>query len=179
MKVNIQKLLPYFGALAIMLLVNVVYFLPQFQGKVPEMGDIVQYKGMSKESVDYLEKTGEETLWTNSMFGGMPTYQISASNPSNLLKYVQQGLFLGFDRPVGYFFFGMASMFVLMLVFGVNVWISLLSALLFGLCTNHFILFEAGHSSKIMTIFTAPLLIAGLVLLNKKSYLYIIKCYAQ
>ena len=172
MKVNIQKLLPYFGAIAIMLLVNVVYFLPQFQGKVPEMGDIVQYRGMSKEAADYLDKTGEETLWTNSMFGGMPTYQISASNPSNLLKHVQYGLFLGLDRPAGYFFFGMLSMFILMSVFGANVWISMLSALLFGLCTNHFILFEAGHSSKIMTIFTAPLLIAGLVLLNKKSYLY-------
>ncbi len=112
MKVNIQKLLPYFGAIAIMLLVNVVYFLPQFQGKVPEMGDIVQYRGMSKEAADYLDKTGEETLWTNSMFGGMPTYQISASNPSNLLKHVQHGLFLGLDRPAGYFFFGMLSMFI-------------------------------------------------------------------
>ena len=171
MNFSFKKLLPYLGALALMLLVNIIYFLPQFQGKVPEMGDIVQYRGMSKEAADYLEKTGEETLWTNSMFGGMPTYQISASNPSNLLKHVQQALFLGLDRPAGYFFFGMLSMFVLMLTFGTNLWVAALSAILFGLCTNHFILFEAGHSSKIMTVFTAPLMIAGMVLLHKKSYL--------
>ena len=65
----------------------------------------------------------------------------------------------------------MLSMFVLMLTFGTNLWVAALSAILFGLCTNHFILFEAGHSSKIMTVFTAPLMIAGMVLLHKKSYL--------
>ncbi|MBK8700538.1 MAG: hypothetical protein IPN29_13800 [Saprospiraceae bacterium] len=81
MKVNTQRLLPYFGALVIILLVNIIYFIPQFQGKVPDQGDIIQHAGMSKEAVDYLNRTGEETLWTNSMFGGMPTYQIAASNP--------------------------------------------------------------------------------------------------
>lgn len=171
MKFSVKKLVPYIGAVALMLLVNVVYFMPQFQGKVPEMGDIRQYRGMSKEAVDYLEKTGEETLWTNSMFGGMPTYQISASNPSNLLKHVQNALFLGLDRPAGYFFFGMLSMFVLLLTFGTNLWVAALSAILFGLCTNHFILFEAGHSSKILTVFTSPLMLAGMVLLHKKSYM--------
>lgn len=171
MKLSAKNWVPYLGAVALMLLVNIVYFMPQFQGKVPEMGDIRQYRGMSKEAIDYLEKTGEETLWTNAMFGGMPTYQISASNPSNLLKHVQNVFFLGLDRPAGYFFFGMLSMFILLLAFGTNLWVASLSAILFGLCTNHFILFEAGHSSKIMTVFTSPLMLAGMVLLHKKSYL--------
>lgn len=163
--------MPFLVALIIFFGISVLMFLPQFQGKVPEMGDIVQHRGMSKEAVDHLEKTGEETLWTNAMFGGMPTYQISASNPSNKLRYIQSALFLGLDRPAGYFFFGMLSMFILMLAFGANTWVSMLCAVLFGLCTNHFILFEAGHTSKILTIFSAPIMLAGMVLLNKKKYL--------
>ncbi|MBK8698070.1 MAG: hypothetical protein IPN29_00130 [Saprospiraceae bacterium] len=172
MKFNFKPLLPYALAIAVILVINLIYFMPQFQGKVPDQGDIIQYSGMAQEAKLYLEKTGEETLWTNSMFGGMPTYQIAASNPSNLLRHAQYVLYLGMDRPAGYFFFGMLSFFILMSVMGMGPWMSLLGAIMFGLSTNHYILFEAGHTSKIVTIFTAPLMMAGIWLLNKRSYLY-------
>ena len=83
---------------------------------------------------------------------------------------MQQALFLGLDRPAGYFFWNTFHV-----CFDAYIWHQSLGSCIvsdfFGLCTNHFILFEAGHSSKIMTVFTAPLMIAGMVCCTKKSYL--------
>ncbi|MBK8700537.1 MAG: hypothetical protein IPN29_13795 [Saprospiraceae bacterium] len=66
----------------------------------------------------------------------------------------------------------MLSFFLLMLVMGVGPWTALLGSLMFGLSTNHYVLFEAGHTSKIVTIFTSPLLMSGIWLIHKRSYLY-------
>lgn len=151
--------------------VNIFYFLPQFQGKVVRQGDIIQHVGMSKEAVDYREKTGEEALWTNSMFGGMPTYQISARNNNNLLHWAEQAMGLFIPRPAGYFIAGMIGFYVLLLLLGVNSWLSLLGAFLFGFTTNNFTLFEAGHNSKLMAIMTSAPVIAGVLLSFRGKYL--------
>ncbi|HPK10343.1 MAG TPA: hypothetical protein PK246_08425, partial [Saprospiraceae bacterium] len=72
MKLDYKNWIPYIVSILVILLVCIFYFFPQFENKVVPQGDIVQYKGMSKEITDYRNKTGEEALWTNSMFGGMP-----------------------------------------------------------------------------------------------------------
>ncbi|NQV02506.1 MAG: hypothetical protein HQ542_07660 [Bacteroidia bacterium] len=76
-KVNFKILLPYIAAIVIFLIIALIYFSPLLEGKRIHQSDIVQFTGVSKEIVDFREKTGTEPLWTNSMFGGMPAYQIS------------------------------------------------------------------------------------------------------
>ena len=82
MRFNLKSISTYFIPVILIVIVNVFYFLPQFQGKVVRQGDIIQHVGMSKEATDYRAATGEEALWNNSMFGGMPAYQISVKNSS-------------------------------------------------------------------------------------------------
>ncbi len=92
----------------------------------------MRYKGMSKEIVDFREKTGEEPLWTNSMFGGMPAYQISVKYNSNFLKYVDNAIDLGIPRPANFVFLYFIGFFILLLVLRVNPWLSIVGAIAFA-----------------------------------------------
>ena len=114
MNIEFKTIYPYLIPVLLIIIVNVMYFMPQFEGKVVRQGDIIQHVGMSKEATDYREKTGEEALWTNAMFGGMPTYQISAKPKNNLLTYVEKTMSLYKVRPAGYFIAGMLGFYVLM-----------------------------------------------------------------
>lgn len=171
MRFNLKSISTYFIPVILIVIVNVFYFLPQFQGKVVRQGDIIQHVGMSKEATDYRAATGEEALWNNSMFGGMPAYQISVKNSNNYLNYVQQSLSLFISRPAGYFITGMIGFYVLMLLLGVSPWLSFLGAIMFGFTTNNFALFEAGHNSKLMAIMTSAPVIAGVLLTFREKYL--------
>lgn len=102
MKLDFKTLKPYIIPVIVIILTNIIYFLPQFEGKVVRQGDIIQHIGMSKEATDYRTKTGEKALWTNSMFGGMPTYQISTQPKNNLLQYIEKVGQLFISRPAGY-----------------------------------------------------------------------------
>lgn len=159
------------GAVVLFLLVNVVYFSPQLQGKKLPMGDIEQYKGMAEEARAYQEETGETVLWTNSMFGGMPTYQLTAPQNKNLLKYVNNGFMLFLSRPIGYFVAAMLSMYILLLVLGTGHIIAIIGALAFGLATNGMVLFETGHTSKFMALAYTPMIIGGMLLVFKEKWL--------
>lgn len=167
----LQRLWPTALALLIMLAACAAYFAPQLSGKVILSSDTVQNQGMHKELIDYQEATGNRSLWTNSMFGGMPAYQIYAPERGNLLLHVERVLNLGIERPIGYFFTIMLGLFVLLRVLGVNVWLSTVGAIAFGLGANHMTLFEAGHMTKVRAIsFMAPTL-AGLIVLFRGRYL--------
>ncbi len=171
MSFNIKSFVPYISSFIVIVLVTCLYFLPQFQNKVLKQTDLVQYKGMAQEAVEFREKTGEETLWTNSMFGGMPTYQISMRTPANKITYVRKLMYLGFDRPVGLFVFGMIGFYILLLTLGVGPWLALIGSLLFGFSTGHLLLYEAGHVTKLQTIMSSPMIIAGFIQVVRKQYL--------
>ncbi|HHH52214.1 MAG TPA: hypothetical protein ENK91_01020, partial [Bacteroidetes bacterium] len=172
MKFEFKKLIPHIIVILVFVVINIIYFLPQFQGKTLYQGDIINHKAMSKEAVDFQKKTGEVTLWTNSMFGGMPTYQISAPQQHNYLKYVRNILELGFSRPAGYFLMGMISFYILFLILGFNIWISAIGAFAYAFLTNNIFLYEAGHMTKIMAIMQAPLVLAGVILSLRKKYIW-------
>ncbi len=140
MKFEFKKLIPHIIVILVFVVINIIYFLPQFQGKTLYQGDIINHKAMSKEAVDFQKKTGEVTLWTNSMFGGMPTYQISAPQQHNYLKYIRNVLELGFSRPAGYFLMGMISFYILFLILGFNIWISAIGAFAYAFLTNNIFL---------------------------------------
>ncbi|MBK9564365.1 MAG: hypothetical protein IPO37_04020 [Saprospiraceae bacterium] len=105
------------------------------------------------------------------MFSGMPTFMSSLSPKNNMLAHLQPLGSLYISQPAGFFIFGMLGFYLLMVLLGVNPWLSLIGALMFGFSTNNYILYEAGHNSKIMTIMTSPLVIAGVLLLFRQQFL--------
>jgi len=155
--------------IAIILGVNVLYFLPQIQGKVLKANDTVQWESASKETRDFRAK-GDDVLWNNSMFSGMPNYQISPLIKGNMVSKLQIGLQLFFNFPMGIFIMGMLFFYLLLYLLDIKPWLCLLGSLFFGLSTNNFILLEAGHATKLTTLFYAPLIISGAILLLKNRY---------
>jgi len=168
----LKKIVPHIIAILAIVLINSLYFFPQFEGKVMQQSDLTVYKGMSKELKDYKAQTGEEILWTNAMFGGMPTYQIDQTAKGNLLVHLNKAYSLWIPRPVGYFIGLMLGFYILLTLLGVNTWLSLLSAIAFGFASNHLVLFEAGHVTKVRTISYFALVVAGVLLAFRKKYLF-------
>ncbi len=157
-----QRIIPYVSALAIFFLISLLYFAPDvLEGKKIQQHDIVQFKGMSKEVVDHREKYGEEPLWTNSMFGGMPAYLVSTEYKSNLLKKIHNLLAPYNLRPVSFVFLYLIGAFVAFLLFGVNPWLSMAGAIAYAFSTYFLIIIEAGHVSKVFALGYMPPVIAG------------------
>ncbi|HXC04344.1 MAG TPA: YfhO family protein [Bacteroidia bacterium] len=170
---DIKKFIPYIAAILIFIGITLTYFNPLLGGKKQlQQGDVQHYQGMSKEIADYRAQTGgKEALWTNSMFGGMPAYQISVVYHSNLLKYVNNVLMLGLPHPTGYVFLYMLGFFILLLTLKVDPWLSIVGAVAFGFSSYFFIILEAGHNSKAHAIsFMAPV-VAGFILSFRGKYL--------
>jgi hypothetical protein len=159
-----KKFLPHLLAILVFLALTFAYFGPLFSGKELKQSDINNWKGMSKEILDYKEKTGEYTFWTNSMFGGMPSYQIAAEYPGNLMKYVDILLTLGLPDPASYLFLLMAGFYFLLLVLKVDQRVAILGAVGFAFSSYFLIFIGTGHNSKAHALgYMAPV-IAGIIL---------------
>lgn len=157
-------------AAAVFLILSVMYFLPQLQGKVLQQSDVMAGRAMVHEAQSYEEKLDRVILWTNSMFGGMPTFQMSAPQKNNLMGWVHDFHQFFIGRPIGYFFAAMLGCYIVLLCLGAGHWPSMLGAVAFGLTTNQFVLFETGHMSKFMTIVYSSYVIGGTLLAYQKKY---------
>ena len=146
----------------IFLVLSVGYFVPDvLEGKKISQHDILQFRGMSKEIADYRTQYGEEPLWTNSMFGGMPAYLISTQYKSNILRQVHR-IFTLFDfRPVSFIFLYLTGAYIALLLFGLNPWLSFAGALAYAFSSYFFIIIQAGHVSKVLALGYMPPIIAG------------------
>ncbi len=170
-QISFKQALPYLAAIAIFVFIALTYFSPLLEGKVLKQSDITQFKGMSKEISDFRDKTGEEALWTNSMFGGMPAYQISVQYKGNILRFLDQAMQLYLPQPAGMVFLYMIGFFILLLVLKVDKWLAVAGAIAFAFSSYLFIIFEAGHNSKAHAIgYMAPVL-AGIILTYRGRYL--------
>lgn len=158
-----KKVLPHLISVIIIIGLNVIYFYPSLSGKALEKSDSIASSAMSKEAKDLQAETGENVLWTNAMFGGMPTYHIGGYGVSNLLEKTRSFLSLFFSTPIGAFNLMGISFYILFLVVGLNPWVSLIGALGCMLTTNNYVLWGAGHSNKMYVIGTSGLVIAGIL----------------
>lgn len=166
-----QKIIPHAAAVGIFLLLACIYFFPQLKGMQVSQNDINQWRGMAQESREYRDKTGEETLWTNGAFGGMPTYLINTIAAGNNLRHFDKIFRLGFTRPIGRFLTAMIGFYILMVLLGTNTWLSIAGAIAFGFMTNNLVLFDTGHASKLRVISFLPFITAGILLAFRKKYL--------
>ncbi|GAB1857920.1 YfhO family protein [Flavobacteriaceae bacterium MHTCC 0001] len=171
MQLFLKKSFKHILVLLGFVLVALVYFNPVLQGKQIYQSDIVQFIGMSKQQKDFKAQTGEETYWTNSAFGGMPTYQLGARYPHNYIKKLDLTLrFL--PRPADYLFLYLLSFYVLLLVLKVDFKLAALGALAFGFSTYLIIILGVGHNSKAHAIAYMPLVLSGILLVFQKRYIF-------
>ena len=160
-----KKIIPDIIAILIFAVISFVYFYPaDFEGRILFQHDTTAGAAAGQEAKEYYERTGERTRWTNSMFSGMPTYQISPSyNSTDTLKKVSNVYELWFPEYVRLAFIMLLGFYILLRAFGMSPWLSALGGILWGFSSYFFILIAAGHIWKFVTLAYIPPTIAGMV----------------
>ena len=163
----------FFAAIAVMVLISFLYFYPDaMQGNELRQYDTLQGAANGQEVKAYQEATGEKSMWTNSLFSGMPTFQISPSYESDkMFAWIDDILGLGLPAPANLLFIMMAGFFVLLLAFKVKWYLALIGAVAYGFSSYFIILIGAGHIWKFATLAYIPPTIAGIVLCYRGRYL--------
>jgi hypothetical protein len=157
-KNSIKPVLPHLIAVILFIVISFAYFYPVLEGKVLKANDSTVSTINSKEITDYRNEFKKEALWTNSIFSGMPAYLISIRFPGNLMKYADRVLRV-FKMPVSVLFLSMAGFYVLLLLFGVNPWLSIAGAIAYGLSSFFFQILAAGHNTQAIALaYMAPMI---------------------
>lgn len=170
---NKKTLLGVIASIAVMLIVAVAYFYPDiFEGNELRQHDTLQGKAISQEVNSYQDETGEQSMWTNSLFGGMPTFQITPSYSSGkLITFAADLYHLWLPSPVSLLFIMMAGFFILLLTMRVKWYLALPGAIAYGFSSYFIIIIGAGHIWKFITLAYIPPTIAGMVLCYRGKYL--------
>ncbi len=171
MRTNLNAFFTHFFVAVFFVIVALAYFSPVLSGKALFQNDIAQFTGMAKEQNDFRKRVGEEPYWTNSAFGGMPTYQLGAYYPHNYVKKLDN-LIRFLPRPADYLFLYFLSFYILMLCMKVEYRLAVLGALAFGFSTYLIIIFGAGHNAKAHAMGYLPMLLGGILLVFRKKYLW-------
>ena len=170
MTLSPKAIITHICVIGLFVLASLAYFYPVLQGKAIFQSDIAQYKGMAKERNDYKELTGEESYWTNSAFGGMPTYQLGANYPNDYVKKLDR-LIRFLPRPADYLFLYFLGFYILLLCLKVDFRLAALGALAFGFSTYLIIILGVGHNAKAHALGYIPMVLGGIVLVFRKKYL--------
>lgn len=171
MKPLLKYALPHLVAIGVFILFAGFYFTPVWKGMQLKQDDVEKYQGASKEITDFRLMNEEEPLWTNSMFGGMPTYQISTEHSGNWIAKIGSVLRLGLPAPVGIVFVALLGFYILGLCLRVNPYIALVGALACGFASFNFLYLGAGHLTKVISVsYMAPTL-GGLLLATRGKWL--------
>lgn len=171
MNIDGKKLIPHIVAVAVFIIVAVIYCKPALDGKILNASDNFAWKGMAQQSFETKEKYGRFPLWTNSMFSGMPTYQIALDGTHKIsYSYVHYLFTLGLPKPINFFFLSCLCFYILCLALSINPWVGIIGALSYAYSTYDPIIVFAGHDTKMLAMGYAPLAIAGLLLLFQKRW---------
>ena len=168
-----KKFLPDLIAILAFIVISFIYFFPATtEDRILFQHDTVAGAGAGQEAKEYYERTGERTRWTNALFEGMPTYQMSPSYDSTEpLTFVQKVYHLFLPNYVWLTFIMMLGFYILLRAFGIPAWLAGLGGIIWGFSSYFFILIAAGHIWKFITLAYIPPTIAGIVLAYRKKYL--------
>jgi len=159
MKQFFEKNWPHFAVLGAFLVIMFVYFSPEYDGYHLKQHDIEQYIGMSQEIKTFREQTGQEPLWTNSMFGGMPAVQISTLYTMNIFQTGMIWFLKTVGVPSGILLLHLLGFYILALCLRIRPLIGFIGAIAFAFATYEIVILQAGHNSKAITVaFMAPVL---------------------
>ena len=169
-----KKLLPDLIAILAFVLLSFAYFVPaDIENRILFQHDTAAGAGAGQEVKEYYEQTGERSRWTNSLFGGMPMYQIAPSYDSTKsLQWVQKAYQLFLPDYVCLTFMLMLGFYILLRVFGIPVWLAGLGGIMWAFSSYFFILISAGHIWKFITLAYVPPTIAGIVLAYRGKLLW-------
>lgn len=168
-----KKFIPDLIVVILFAVISFAYFFPAVtEGRILAQHDAVAGIGSGQEQKEYLEKTGERTRWTNSIFGGMPTYQMAPSYDStDTLGFIQKIYHLFLPIYVWHVFVMLLGFYILLRAFNFKVWLSALGAIIWAFSSYFFIIIAAGHIWKFVTLAYIPPTIAGMVLVYRGKYL--------
>lgn len=158
----IKNSIPHVLSVALFALLSLAYFYPLLSGKVIVQSDIQQFQGMQRQVVDHRADYDEEPYWADNAFGGMPTYQITSTYPSDFIGKVDK-LIRFLPRPADYLFVYLLSFYLLMLFFTPKVQIAIAGAIAFGFSTYLLIILGVGHNTKALAIGYMPLVVLGVI----------------
>ncbi|HKL02854.1 MAG TPA: hypothetical protein VJ911_04230, partial [Cryomorphaceae bacterium] len=171
MKEKLKSLLPHIAVIVVFAGLSMTYFAPVFSDYQLKQGDITQFKGMSQEIAEFRRMYGEEPLWTNSMFGGMPAFQISVRYPNDIIGVVDNIISLGLPVPVSFVFLYLLGFYILMLSLRIRPLLGAVGSIAFAFSSYYFIIIEAGHNTKAHAIaYMAPVL-AGVIWTYRGKFL--------
>lgn len=159
----IKKVLPHVIAILVFIFVGIAYFTPVIDGYRISQSDIIQHKGTSKEIQDHREAYGEEPLWTNNVFGGMPTTQISMYYPTNMIQYVSKAFQLWLPSPLNFFFILMIGFYIMTQFLGIKPSIGIVGSLAYALSCYFVIIIMVGHNTKVLALGYLPAMIGAVI----------------
>lgn len=170
-KINFNKqVLPHIIALVAFFIITILFFNPVFfDNKVLEQHDIQQWKGGAQELKEFREATGEEGLWTNSMFSGIPAYLVNVKWSDGIIDGIKKVMSLALPHPIKNIFLAFVSFYILLLTFRVRPYLAIGGAIAFGLSSFMIIGLGAGHNARIGAIAFMPLVLAGIHLTFTRS----------
>ena len=160
-------------------LLALLFYNPLLSGKTLLQSDIRQYDGMSRQLKDFRGKTGKETYWIDNAFGGMPTYQLGAKYPADVLSPIYS-FFRILPRPAHILFLYLFGAYLLLIIIKMPWPIALFGSIAFGFSTYLLIIIQVGHNTKALAISFFPFVIAGIIILFQKRWFLgiIITCLA-
>ena len=169
-----KKILPYVVAIIAFVAIAMIYCAPLLEGKVLVQGDVNNWKGAAQEARTFYDENGTRTWWTNSMFSGMPTYQITGKLRSGELRGTMEIIghlgMVGNWEIIGVIFAYFFGFFLMLRCFKVNPWLSIIGGLAIGFSTYFFLIIPAGHMSKAIALgYLAPV-IGGFYAIFRKQY---------
>ena len=172
-KENFKKSLPYLLSVLFFAAVSYLYFAPEiFEGKVLFQHDTQQGIAIGQEAKAFKEATGETTRWTNTTFSGMPTFQISPSYSNNdIIRAIGHIYQLWMASPASYLFIMLVGFFIFMLAMGCRWYYAVLGAIAYTFSSYFFIIIQAGHIWKFITLAYIPPTLAGIVWAYRGRYL--------
>lgn len=165
----LKKVWPDVAMIALFVLISFVYFYPaNVEGLVLGQHDHAAGIGAGQEATEYYKRTGERTRWTNSLFGGMPTYQMAPSyESSDTLSWIERAYRLNLSGYTYYVFIMLLGFYILLRAFDFRAWMAALGAVLWAFSSYFFIIIAAGHIWKVLTLAYIPVTIAGMVLIYR------------
>ena len=167
----LKKAVPHVIAILVFLVVAVLYCKPAFENKVLFQEDVLQWQGMARNSFQYKENHGHFPLWSNSMFSGMPAYQIAMDPRSVSIPELFHGVLTMFlKKPASFFFLACICFYFLASVLRVNPWVGIIGALAYAYATYNPVIVSVGHDTKMQAIALMPGIIGAVLLVCEKKY---------
>ncbi|MEP7258326.1 MAG: YfhO family protein [Flavitalea sp.] len=167
-----QRVQPHAIAIGIFFIISCIYCLPALQGMIVAQPDSEGWKGMAQQSIEFKEKFGHYPLWTNSMFSGMPAFQIIVGSTYEITIAHLHHLFILFlPEPAGLFFLACLGFYILCMSLGIKSRIAILASLAYAFASYNAVIVSVGHTTKFSSMGYAPAVLAGLILLTQRRYL--------